>query len=83
MNEWIQKLASVVNTLLTLKIESTYDNMNKLMGCITTLDDMIRQMDSPPVEEQKDPGPLENIRELRQDDPEVDVEIEEISPEAE
>lgn len=33
MNELANKIQAVINTLADLDIKSTYENMNKLLGC--------------------------------------------------
>jgi len=40
-----QKIKAVIDTLQTLTIKTTYDNMAKLVGCIQTLDDVYKEMD--------------------------------------
>ena len=37
MEEQIKILQEVVNTLQTLEIKSTYDNMDKMLGCIQAI----------------------------------------------
>ena len=40
MNELTTKIQAVINTLEGLDIKSTFDNMNKLLGCQQTLVDV-------------------------------------------
>ena len=40
MEELINKIQAVINTLEGLDIKSTFDNMNKLLGCQQTLADV-------------------------------------------
>ena len=37
MNEYVNTIQIVINTLQDLDIKSTFDNMNRLMGAIQTL----------------------------------------------
>ena len=37
MNEQATKVQAVINTLESLNIPATYDNMNKLLGCLQAL----------------------------------------------
>ena len=40
MEEMTNKIQAVINTLEGLDIKSTFDNMNKLLGCQQTLADV-------------------------------------------
>lgn len=44
MNELTTKIQAVINTLERLDIKSTYENMNKLLGCQQTLADVRDEM---------------------------------------
>lgn len=37
MKEFAEKIQAVINTLEGLDIKSTYDNMNKILGCMQVL----------------------------------------------
>lgn len=47
MGEQVNKIQAVINTLEGLDIKSTFENMNKLLGCIQALaevrDELTRQ----------------------------------------
>ena len=45
------KIKAVIDTLQKLNIQSTYDNMSKLIGCIQVLDDIYKELD---IAERKD-----------------------------
>ena len=40
MNELANRIQMVINTIEQLDIKSTYDNMNRLLGCMQTLADI-------------------------------------------
>ena len=40
MNEDVNKIQAVINTLQSLNIPATMENMGKLMGCIQILDEV-------------------------------------------
>ena len=37
MDDSVEKLQRVINTIQDIDIKSTFDNMNKLLGCLQTL----------------------------------------------
>ena len=48
MEEIIAKIRAVISTLEVLDIRSTYDNMNRLLGCMQTLTDVCDQLKEVP-----------------------------------
>lgn len=53
MQELANTIQKVINTLQDLDIKSTYDNMNRLLGCQETLANVRdRLMESKPIDEQ-------------------------------
>ena len=42
--EMSDNLVKVINTLQTLDIKCTYDNMNKLLGCMQVLDEIAQKL---------------------------------------
>ena len=44
MTEQANKIQLVINTLETLSIPATYDNLNKLLGCMQVLRDVMKEV---------------------------------------
>lgn len=40
-----EKIEAVIRTLESLTIPSTFDNLNKLFGCLMVLKDMVEQIE--------------------------------------
>lgn len=57
-------LKNIMNTLQSLDIQSTYDNMNKLLGCIQAIDGIIKFLDEQKRKEEHVPEAI----------PEIDIE---------
>lgn len=64
-SEMANKLLSVINTLQGLDIKSTYDNMNRLLGCIQALDDIAQRLSENPVANVKKEEDEVQIEEFR------------------
>ena len=47
-------LESILNTLQSLDIKSTKENMGKLLGCVQAIEDIIHQLNEP-AEQSEDP----------------------------
>lgn len=57
MKEAAQKLRAVYNTVEQLKIDATFDNTNKVLGILQTLEAVIRELERPaeePEDEEED-----------------------------
>lgn len=44
MNEQANKIQAVIATLEQLNIPATYDNLNRLLGCLQVLKDLLREV---------------------------------------
>lgn len=44
--DFCTRLVAIRNTLEKIKIESTYDNMSRLLGCMQEIDKMIEEAQS-------------------------------------
>lgn len=57
MKEAAEKLRAVYNTVEQLKIDATYDNVNRVLGILQTLEAVIRTLETPaeePEDEEED-----------------------------
>ena len=52
MKEAAEKLRAVHNTVEQLKIDATYDNVNRVLGILQTLEAVIRDLERGPEEDE-------------------------------